>query len=200
MPILVQGAHMPTAGQLPLEIRGLGLSQRLRAQSHPVGVGHSGNDEAAGSRRFQTGRRGQAIGFSRRRIPCIYRDDSAASRAAAAGSEAANEPYTRAGVGDRCARYRRDRCRCRRAVRTQVAVKAVVTDDRFRHCDSGCARGPKPARKIYRQAFHRRARCWTGLDMVLISGGSFTMGSPADEPERQANEGPHTMSRLLHSL
>jgi formylglycine-generating enzyme required for sulfatase activity len=29
-----------------------------------------------------------------------------------------------------------------------------------------------------------------GLDMVSIPGGSFTMGSQADEPERQGNEGP----------
>jgi formylglycine-generating enzyme required for sulfatase activity len=29
-----------------------------------------------------------------------------------------------------------------------------------------------------------------GLDMVSIPGGSFTMGSPADELERRANEGP----------
>ncbi|MBV8121110.1 MAG: formylglycine-generating enzyme family protein [Alphaproteobacteria bacterium] len=29
-----------------------------------------------------------------------------------------------------------------------------------------------------------------GLDMVSIPAGSFTMGSPADEPERQPNEGP----------
>jgi formylglycine-generating enzyme required for sulfatase activity len=28
------------------------------------------------------------------------------------------------------------------------------------------------------------------LDMVSIPGGSFTMGSPVDEPERQGNEGP----------
>jgi formylglycine-generating enzyme required for sulfatase activity/uncharacterized caspase-like protein len=30
----------------------------------------------------------------------------------------------------------------------------------------------------------------TGLDMVAIPGGGFTMGSPSDEPERQPNEGP----------
>jgi formylglycine-generating enzyme required for sulfatase activity len=29
-----------------------------------------------------------------------------------------------------------------------------------------------------------------GLDMVSIPAGSFTMGSPTDEPERQPNEGP----------
>jgi formylglycine-generating enzyme required for sulfatase activity/uncharacterized caspase-like protein len=29
-----------------------------------------------------------------------------------------------------------------------------------------------------------------GLDMVSIPGGSFTMGSPVDEPERQPNESP----------
>jgi formylglycine-generating enzyme required for sulfatase activity len=28
------------------------------------------------------------------------------------------------------------------------------------------------------------------LDMVLIKGGTFTMGSPDDEPERRGNEGP----------
>lgn len=29
-----------------------------------------------------------------------------------------------------------------------------------------------------------------GLDMMLIPAGEFTMGSPADEPERRASEGP----------
>jgi formylglycine-generating enzyme required for sulfatase activity len=29
-----------------------------------------------------------------------------------------------------------------------------------------------------------------GLDMVSIPGGSFTMGSPVDEPQRKGNEGP----------
>jgi hypothetical protein len=29
-----------------------------------------------------------------------------------------------------------------------------------------------------------------GIDIVSIPGGSFTMGSPVDEPERLANEGP----------
>jgi formylglycine-generating enzyme required for sulfatase activity len=28
------------------------------------------------------------------------------------------------------------------------------------------------------------------LDMIAIPEGSFTMGSPVDEPERQGNEGP----------
>ena len=29
-----------------------------------------------------------------------------------------------------------------------------------------------------------------GLDMILVPGGTFTMGSPKDEPKRQDNEGP----------
>ncbi len=29
-----------------------------------------------------------------------------------------------------------------------------------------------------------------GLDMMLVPGGTFTMGSPEDEPERQEREGP----------
>ncbi len=49
-------------------------------------------------------------------------------------------------------------------------------------------------------AFHRetkQARYFTemlgdslGLDMVLLPGGTFTMGSPGDEPERLGQEGP----------
>jgi formylglycine-generating enzyme required for sulfatase activity len=57
-----------------------------------------------------------------------------------------------------------------------------------------------PPEKYTVKLFTEGLGAGAGLDMVLISGGSFTMGSPADEPERQANEGPHTMSRLLHSL
>ena len=34
------------------------------------------------------------------------------------------------------------------------------------------------------------------LDMVSIRGGSFTMGSPVDEAERQGNEGPQHHVRL----
>jgi formylglycine-generating enzyme required for sulfatase activity len=38
----------------------------------------------------------------------------------------------------------------------------------------------------------------SGLEMVSIPGGSFTMGSPADEPEQQPNEGPQHHVTLAH--
>jgi formylglycine-generating enzyme required for sulfatase activity len=36
------------------------------------------------------------------------------------------------------------------------------------------------------------------MDMVSVPGGSFTMGSPADEPQRQPNEGPQHHVTLAH--
>ena len=39
---------------------------------------------------------------------------------------------------------------------------------------------------VFTEAFGGEA----GIEMVSIPGGSFTMGSPADEPERQPDEGP----------
>jgi formylglycine-generating enzyme required for sulfatase activity len=45
-------------------------------------------------------------------------------------------------------------------------------------------------------AFTEEIGSGVGIDMVSIPGGSFVMGSPADEPERQANEGPQHMVTL----
>ena len=47
-----------------------------------------------------------------------------------------------------------------------------------------------PPEKYSASAFTEALGPSSGLDMVLIPAGSFTMGSPADEPERQPNEGP----------
>jgi len=34
----------------------------------------------------------------------------------------------------------------------------------------------------------------TGLEFVLVPGGTFAMGSPADDPDRFSNEAPHTVT------
>ena len=45
-------------------------------------------------------------------------------------------------------------------------------------------------RKIIVQHFTEDLGDDIGLDMILVSGGNFIMGSPEDEPEREDNEGP----------
>jgi formylglycine-generating enzyme required for sulfatase activity/uncharacterized caspase-like protein len=47
-----------------------------------------------------------------------------------------------------------------------------------------------PSEKYTASLFTEVLGSGAGLDMVSIPGGSFTMGSPADEPQRQPNEGP----------
>ena len=47
-----------------------------------------------------------------------------------------------------------------------------------------------PWRHATALAFTEDLGAGTGLDMIAIPGGSFTMGSPDTEPERLSNEGP----------
>ncbi len=49
---------------------------------------------------------------------------------------------------------------------------------------------PYPPERVAASVFTEALRTGTGLDMVAIPGGSFTMGSPVGEPERRPNEGP----------
>ena len=52
-------------------------------------------------------------------------------------------------------------------------------------------RGMRKASEKYSAAIFTEALgLGAGLDMVSIPAGSFTMGSPSEEPERQPNEGP----------
>ncbi len=48
----------------------------------------------------------------------------------------------------------------------------------------------KPPEKAAAAVFTELFGSGGALDMVAIPGGSFTMGSPVDEPQRQPNEGP----------
>jgi formylglycine-generating enzyme required for sulfatase activity len=62
-----------------------------------------------------------------------------------------------------------------------ITVEAATVDDK------GIRTSPE---KYTVAAFTEALGSSGGLDMVAIPAGSFTMGSPADEPERQPNEGP----------
>ena len=48
----------------------------------------------------------------------------------------------------------------------------------------------KPLQRGTAAVFTEDLGSGNGLDMMAIPGGSFTMGSPTDEPERRANESP----------
>ena len=48
----------------------------------------------------------------------------------------------------------------------------------------------KPLQRAGAAVFTEDLGSGNSLDMVAIPGGSFTMGSPTDEPERRPNEGP----------
>ena len=45
-------------------------------------------------------------------------------------------------------------------------------------------------RKITVQHFTEDLGGGIGMDMILVNGGTFIMGSPDDEPEREDDEGP----------
>ncbi|MGC2199428.1 MAG: SUMF1/EgtB/PvdO family nonheme iron enzyme [Stellaceae bacterium] len=62
-----------------------------------------------------------------------------------------------------------------------IAFDVVTVDDKGAR---------NPPEKYRAAAFTEAVGSSAGVNMVSIPAGSFTMGSPADEPERQPNEGP----------
>ena len=95
-------------------------------------------------------------------------------RALAVGALAA------AGVGAAAAVPFIRRQTSRPSLRTTHFEYAAVDDEGVR----------QPARRATAAVFTEDLGSGARLDMVAIPGGSFTMGSPADEPERRPNEGP----------
>ena len=190
MPVLVQGAHMPAAEQLPPEIRDL-------AYRNGFELSHTRWESDIGEmiRRLdldvpeieQTSR---AIRFSHRRTQCLSRADRATGQAAAASLTQPIKLTRRqalgiaalaaAGTGAVIAAPSIRRLLSKPSLKT-VAFDTGTVDEKAVQESAG---------KIHRQSFHRRARFGRGAYMVSIPGGGFTMGSPTDELERQANEGP----------
>ena len=189
MPVLVQGAQMPAAEHLPMEIRdlvyrnGFELSHNrwesdvgemirrldLDISDGPRQAGQSAFPAAAlnasavpAARPAEPRRRFLTgpINLTRRQILGI------AALAAGTGAAIA-APSIR-------------RLLSKPPLRT-IAFDTATVD----------AKGVRnPPEKYTAKVFTEGLASGAGIDMVSIPGGSFTMGSPVDEPERQANEGP----------
>ena len=188
-PILVQGAHMPAPKQLPAEIRDLVYRNGFE-------LSHSRweSDVAEMTRRLNLD-----IAQEGRRV------EQPASTAAA--PEAAIAPAARP-APDRRFFSRPLRVTRRQALGvaalTAAATGAVIAAPSIRRLLSKPplrtisfdvatvdAKGVRnPPEKYKAAVFTERLGPAGGIDMVSIPGGSFTMGSPVDEPERQGNEGP----------
>ncbi len=190
MPVLVQGAHMPAAAQLPPEIRdlvyrnGFELShnrwesdigemlRRLNLDPPAAGVTEkqaahlSSAPIATAAPRTRQAEphpaRPRSIRLTRRRALGI-----AASVAAGAGALTVAGPSVR-------------RLMSRPALRTIRFDVASVDEKGIRN----------PSERYTAAVFSEAIGLNAQLEMVSIPGGSFTMGSPPNEPERQPNEGP----------
>jgi len=195
-PVLVQGAHMPAPEDLPAEIRDLAyrngfelshnrwesdVGEMVRRfdlngpvgghQIKPIAIGQSavtpsGSDNtaaAAALAKAKTQRElfGQRVRLTRRQTIGI-----AAVAVIGSGAVIA-APSIR-------------RLLSRPALRTTTFEVASVDERGIRNAPE------KSSATMFTEALGLGA----GLDMVSIPAGGFTMGSPADEPQRQPNEGP----------
>jgi formylglycine-generating enzyme required for sulfatase activity len=195
-PVLVQGAHMPTPEDLPAEIKNLAyrngfelshnrwesdvgeMVRRLGLdgpagghQVKPIALERSAL-AASGSRDISTA---PAIpqtepqqGLSWRRVRLTRRQTLGVATLAVVGTGAAiAAPSIR-------------RLMSRPSLRTTSFEVASVDEKGTRN------RPERYSASVFTEALGLSG----GLDMVSIPAGSFTMGSPDDEPERQPNEGP----------
>jgi formylglycine-generating enzyme required for sulfatase activity len=195
-PVLVQGAHMPAAEDLPTEIKDLAyrngfelshsrwesdvgeMVRRLdldgRASGHPVKPtvlerstpAPTGPSGISNAPAIRQARQQQ--GFLPRRVRLTRRQALGIAALAVAGTGAAvAAPSIR-------------RLLTRPALRT-ISFEAASVDER----------GAREAPEKYSAAMFTEALgSSAGLEMVSIPTGTFTMGSPEHEPERRADEGP----------
>jgi formylglycine-generating enzyme required for sulfatase activity len=195
-PVLVQGTHMPAPEDLPAEIRDLAyrngfelshnrwesdvqeMVRRLDLdgpagghQVKPVALEQSA-PAPSGSRDMSAA---PAIpqaepqqGLSWRRVRLTRRQTLGVAALAAVGAGAAIAAHTIR------------RLLSRPALRTISFEVASVDEKGMRN----------PPERYSAAVFTEALGSSGGLDMVSIPAGSFTMGSPDDEPERQPNEGP----------
>ena len=187
MPVLLQGAQMPAAEQLPPEIRDL-------AYRNGFELSHTRWESDVGEmiRRLDLD------------VPNLSRQvEQPTSRAAASNASIAPtaEPRRRfltlpinltrrqalgiaalavAGAGVTIAAPSIRKLLSKPPLRT-ITFDTVTVD----------AKGIRnPPEKNTAKIFTEGLGSGAGLEMVSIPGGSFTMGSSPDEPERQPNEGP----------
>jgi formylglycine-generating enzyme required for sulfatase activity len=195
-PVLVQGAHMPTPEDLPVEIRDL-------AYRNGFELSHSRWESDVGEmvRRLDLhapagGHRVTPVSFEQSALaPSGSRDISDAPATPRAKSQqelfGLRVRLTRrqtigiaalgvAGAGAAIAAPSIRRLLSRPALRS-ISFDSTSVD----------ATGMRSAPERYSTTMFTEALgLGAGLDMVAIPAGSFTMGSPLGEPERQPDEGP----------
>jgi formylglycine-generating enzyme required for sulfatase activity len=192
-PVLVQGAHMPAPEDLPAEVRNLAyrnafelshnrwesdvqeMVRRLElggpANGHPV----KPNERKQSVRWHDNVTADPTIlqtepqhGLSVRRVRLTRRQAFGVAALAIAGAGAAMAvPSIR-------------RLLSKPSMRTVNFDTATVDQKGVRN----------PPERYSALVFTEAVVLGSGLEMVSVPGGSFTMGSPADEPERQPNESP----------
>jgi formylglycine-generating enzyme required for sulfatase activity len=192
-PVLVQGAHMPAPEDLPAEIRNLAyrnafelshnrwesdvqeMVRRLELgspadgrpvrPSDPKQSARSHDDVTAGPATLQAEPQHGLLG---RRVRLTRRQALGVAALAAVG----------AGVAIAAPSIRR--------LLSKPSLRMVSFDTAT--VDQKGVRNP--TERYSAVVFTEAVGLGSGLEMVSIPGGSFTMGSPADELERQPNEGP----------
>jgi len=195
-PVLVQGAGMPAAEDLPAEIRDL-------AYRNGFELSHSRWESDVGEMVRRLDLDGPGGG---RQVKPVALEQSVLAPSGSRGISATPavpqakaqrelfgwrvRPTRRqtigiaalavAGTGVAIAAPSIRRLLSRPALRT-ISFDAASVDER----------GMRNPREKYSAAIFTEALgLGAGLDMVSIPAGSFTMGAPADEPERRPNEGP----------
>jgi formylglycine-generating enzyme required for sulfatase activity len=195
-PVLVQGAHMPAPEDLPAEIRDL-------AYRNGFELSHNRWESDVGEmvRRLdldgsEGGHQVKPVALEQSALgPSGSRDISAAhaipqakpqrelvgrrvrlTRRQAIGIAALAVVGTGAAIAAPSIR----RLLSRPVLRT-ISFDAASVDERGMR---------NPPERYTAAVFTEPLGSSGGLDMVSTPAGSFTMGSPADEPERQPNEGP----------
>jgi formylglycine-generating enzyme required for sulfatase activity len=185
-PILVQGAHMPAPEQLPAEIRDL-----VYRNGFELSHNRWESDFAEMIRRLNLDIAEESTGVEQPASTVAAPDASVApaaqptipgrqffrvTRRQALGGAA----LTAAGAGAIIAAPSIRRFLSKPSLRNIAFDVATVDSKGVRN----------PPEKYTAAVFTEVLGSTAGLDMVSIPEGSFTMGSPVDEPERQGNEGP----------
>jgi len=190
MPVLVQGAHMPAAEQLPPEINDL-------AYRNGFELSHTRWESDIGEMMRRLGLDAPNVAGEVKQSASFAAAPNASiaptARAGGPGRRVLSRPInlTRrqtlgiaalGAVGAGAAIVAPSIRRLLSKPRLQtIAFDAVAVDTK------GVRSPPEEhTAKLFTEGLGLGA----GLDMVLIPGGSFTMGSPLDELERQANESP----------
>ena len=195
-PVLVQEAHMPTPEDLPGEIRDL-------AYRNGFELSHNRWESDVGEMVRRLDLDGPE---GRHQVKPIVLEQSAPGRSGSRDISAVptipQATPQRELVGRRVRLTRRQTIGV--AALAVVGTGAAIAAPSIRRllskpalrtisfdAESVDERGMRKASEKYSAAIFTEALgLGAGLDMVSIPAGSFTMGSPSEEPERQPNEGP----------